>query len=88
MYVVARRLCVMIVPAGSPSSGGVEMLWFMSDVNQPSLPTPYYSVVVSISVYVALSTHSINSPDISSFSDSVPLVLSLPYWSFQLYISL
>ena len=50
----------------------------------------YVSVLVSILVFMALSTvfHSINSSDSSSFSDSVLPVLSLPYWSFQLYISL
>ena len=48
------------------------MLWFMSEINQPSLPTPFYSVLVSISVCRALSTafHSINSPDSSSFPGS------------------
>ena len=68
----------------------VGMLRFMSDINQLSLPTPFYSVPVSVSVFMALSTvfHSINSPDNSPFSDSVLPVLSLPYWSFQLYISL
>ena len=68
----------------------VGMLQFMSDINQPSLPTPFYSVLVSVSVFKALSTvfHSINSPDNSPFSDSVLPVLSLPYWSFQLYVSL
>ena len=35
----------------------VRMLWFMSkDINQPSLTTPFYSVLVSISVVVALLT--------------------------------
>ena len=56
------------------------MLQFMSDINQPSLPTPffYYSVLVSISVFVALSTafHSINSPDNSPLSHSVLPVFS------------
>ena len=68
----------------------VGTLRFMSDVNQPSLPTPYYSVLAPISVVKALSTvfHSIISPDNSPFSDSVLPVLSLPYWSFQPYISL
>ena len=68
----------------------VGMLRFMSDIKQPSLPTPFYSVLVSISVLVALSTvfHSVNSHDNSPFSRSVLPVLSLPYWSFQLYISL
>ena len=48
----------------------VGMVWFMSDINQPSLPTPFYSVLVSISVFMALSTvfRSINSPDNSVFS--------------------
>ena len=59
-------------------------------INQPSLPTPFYSVlVVSVSVFKALSTvfHSINSPDHSQLSDSVLPALFLPYLSFQLYIS-
>ena len=67
----------------------VGMLRFMSDVNQPSLPTSFYSVLVTISVFMdmALSTvfHSINSLDNSPFSHSVLPILSLPYWSFQLY---
>ena len=47
------------------------------------------SVLISISVFTAFSTvfRSINSPDNSPFSDSVLPVLSLPHWSFQLYIS-
>ena len=41
------------------------MLRFMFLTNEPSLPASFYSVVVSISVFKALSTvfHSINSPD-------------------------
>ena len=64
------------------------MLWFMSDINQPSLPAPFYSVLVSISVFMVLSTvfHSINSPDNSPLSRSVLLALILR--SFQLQISL
>ena len=48
----------------------VGMLRFMSDIHQPSLPTPFCSVLVSISVFMALSTvfHSLNSPDNSPFS--------------------
>ena len=47
-----------------------------------------FIILVSISVFIALSTvlHSINSPDNSLFSPSVLLVLPLPYWSFQLYL--
>ena len=59
-------------------------------INQPSLPTSFYSVLLSISIFMALSTvfHSINAPDTSPLSHSVLLVLFLPLWSFQLYISL
>ena len=56
----------------------------------PSLPAPSYSVPVSISVFMALSTvfHSKNSPDNSPLSHYDLSVLFLPFWSFQLYISL
>ena len=68
----------------------VGMLLFMSDINQPSLPTPFCSILVSISIFTALSTvfHSITSPYNSSLSHSVLPVLFLLYWSFQLYVSL
>ena len=51
-------------PAGSRSRGG-DVAVFVFDINQPSLPTPFYSVLVSISVFMALSTvfHSISSSD-------------------------
>ena len=50
----------------------------------------FYSVLASISVFMALSTvlYSINSPDSSPFSDSVLPVLSVPYWSFQFNVCL
>ena len=53
------------------------------------MPTPFYSVLVSISVFMALSTvfGSVNSPDISPLSHSVLSGLILPSWSFQVYIS-
>ena len=37
----------------------------MSDIKQPILLTPFYSVLVSVSVFMALSTvfHFINSAD-------------------------
>ena len=78
-----------MVPAGSPSRGGDGMV-YVTDINSPSSPTPFYSVLVFVSAFMALSTlfHSINSPDNSSLSHSVLLVLVLPYWSFQLYIYL
>ena len=51
---------------------------YVFDFNQPSLPIPFLnSVLVSISVFMALSTvfHSINSSDNSPFLDSVLPVL-------------
>ena len=52
-------------------------------------PLRFYSVLVSISVFMALSTifHSINSPGNSPLPQSVLSVSILPYWSFQLYNS-
>ena len=69
----------------SPSRGG-DVAVYVFKINQPSLPTPFYSVLVSVSVFIALSAvfHSINSPDNSPLSYSVLLVLFLPDWSFQL----
>ena len=63
-------------PKGSPSRGGDVV----KDINRPSLPTPFYSVLVSVSVFMPLSTvfHSINSRDKCPFSHSVLLVLNLP----------
>ena len=84
-----HNMTVMSAPEGSPSRGG-EVMVYVTDINSPSSPTPFYSVLVFVSAFMALSTlfHSINSPDNSSLSHSVLLVLILPYWSFQLYISL
>ena len=77
------------VTADSPSCGG-DVAVYVVDINQPSLPTPFYSVLVSISVVMTLSTvfHSIKSLDNSPLSHSVLPVLFLNCWSFQLYISL
>ena len=73
----------------SPSRGG-DVAVYILDINQASLPISFHSVLVSVSVSMALSTvlHAINSPEKSPLSYSVLLVLFLPYWSFQLYISL
>ena len=71
---------LLSVPAGSPSRGG-DVAVYVCDINQPSLPTPFYFVLVSITVFMALSTvfHSINYPDNSPLSHSVLVVLFLPY---------
>ena len=67
------------MPADSASRGrGVAVHVF--DIHQASLPAPFYSLLVSVSVLMALSTviPSINSPDNSPLSHSVLLVLFLP----------
>ena len=69
------------VPAGSPSrGGGGDVAVYVFDINQPSLHTPFYSVLVCISVFLVPSTvfHSINSPDNSPLSHSVLPVFFLP----------
>ena len=82
-----------ITESGVPKDSrwhGANVAVFISDINQPSLPTSFRSFLASVSVFLALSTvfHSINSPTNSPLSHSVLPVLFLPYWSFQLYISL
>ena len=69
---------------------------YVSDINQPSLPTPFfilffYSVLVSVSVFMAFSTvfYFINSPDNPPLSHSVLPISFLLCWSFSTtYISL
>ena len=70
--------CTLSVPAGSR---GGDVVINVKDINQSSLPTPFYSVLVSISVFMALSTvfYSIISPDNSPLSQSVLLVYIPPY---------
>ena len=69
----------MGVPMVSPSCNG-DVVVYVFNINQPSLITPFYSVLVSISVFMALSTvfHSINPPDSFLLSHSVLPVLFLP----------
>ena len=84
-----------VVPAGSLTRGGDVMAYVLNNNNNNNnnkllrFPTLFYSVLVSVSVFMALSTvlHSINSPDNSLLSHSVLLVLFLSYWSCQLNIS-
>ena len=75
-------LLLLTVPTGLPSSvADIAVYVFVFDINQPSLPTPFDSVLVSVSVFKALSTvfHSINSPDNSSSLISVLLLFSTVY---------
>ena len=86
---VAESIPDMGVPTGSPPRGG-DVAVYVFDINQPSLPTPFYAIFVSVSVFAVLSSafHSINSLDYSPLSHSVLSVLFLPYRSFHLYSSL
>ena len=54
---------IITVLTGSPSRGG-DVAVYAFDTNQPSLPTPFYSVLMSVSVFEALSAvfHSIILP--------------------------
>ena len=66
---------------------------YVFDITQPSLPIPFYSVLVFISVFTALSTvfHSRHSPDNSPLSHSVlPVFLYIlgPFNYVSLYESL
>ena len=49
-------VAVSRVPAGSPLRGG-DVAVYVFDINQPSLPTPIYSVRVSISVLWSFQLH-------------------------------
>ena len=45
----------LLVPTGSPSRGE-DVAVYVFNINQPSLPTLFYSVLVSLSVFMAPST--------------------------------
>ena len=89
-----RRYPSRKVPTGSPSPGG-DVKVCVLDINQPSLPTPFYSVLLSASVFIALSTVflSINSPQNSPLSHSLLqifsalLVLSTIYIFMKVFLS-
>ena len=68
-------LLLFFVHAGSPSRGG-DVAVSVFDINQPSLPTSFYSVLVPVSAFMAHPTVflSIYSPDNPPFSHSVLLV--------------
>ena len=78
-YTSFEPLFKITVPKGSHSHGGVAA-FHVIDINQPSLPTPFYCVFASVSVFMALSTlfHSINSPNNTLLFHSVlPVLLPL-----------
>ena len=82
MYFSHQTFLAFISPLRAPLHM-VGILRFMSDINQPSLPTPFYSVFVSISVYMALSTVFLDS---SPFSDSVLLSALLALSTIYIYL--
>ena len=49
---------LFLVPTGSPSRDW-DVALYVLDINQPSLPTPFYSVLVSVSVFMALQLYFI-----------------------------
>ena len=59
---------INVVSTGSPSHGG-DVAVYVFDISQPSLPTPFYSVLMSVSVFMALSTvfYAIISPETLRF---------------------
>ena len=46
---VFSPLFLPVVPAGSPARGG-DVMVYVTDIYLPSVPTPFYSVLVSVSV--------------------------------------
>ena len=50
-FLLSRAMtCISVsVPKGSPSRGG-DVAVYVFDINQLSLPTPFYSVLVPVSV--------------------------------------
>ena len=80
--VQSRDHCTVTTILSLPSVTTVmpSVYWHLT-IMRSSLCYHHYSVFLTV-------FHSIKSPDNSPFSHSVLPVLSLPYWSFQLYFSL
>ena len=56
MLIIMTIMCSLICQSSRAHLHMAEMLRFVFDVNQPGLSTPFYPVLVSISVFVVLST--------------------------------
>ena len=69
------------VIAGSPSRDG-DVAVYVFDINQPSFPTSFYSVFVSVSVIVALST-VFRSAFSLCCSGLIPVLLVFSYISLR-----
>ena len=81
LFDLNASLILMLTVLNPPYPTGGDVAVFVFDINQPSLPTPFYSVLVSVSVFMALSTalHSINSPDNSLLAHSFLSILFLSF---------
>ena len=84
-----------IVPLPLLRPRGLTFTWWgccgLCQRHKPTeLAHPFHSVLMSVYVFMTLSTvfHFMHSPDNTPLSHSVFPVLILPYWSFQLYVSL
>ena len=90
MLIIMTIMCSLICQSSRAHLHMAGMLRFVFDVNQPGLSTPFYPVLVSISVFVVLSTvfRSAFLQTTVRFLNSVLSALFLPYWSPQLYLSL
>ena len=77
------------VTAGSPSRGG-DVAVYVFEINQPSLSTPFYSVRVSVSVFMVLfnciSSHKF-SRQLSDFSLCSSYLISASFVLSTIYIS-
>ena len=84
MLLFVRLFRYIFVPVGPPSRGG-DVAVYVFDINQRSLPTQFCSVLVFVSICMAISTafHSIDFPDNSPLSHSVLPVLFLPIGPFS-----
>ena len=83
-YIVSRRFfiyCSLACSSAGSASHGGDVTVYVFDINPPSLPTPFNSVLMSVSVFMAVSTvfHCLISPDNFPLSHSVLPVLFLPY---------
>ena len=60
-YIISIYAClfkwhlVVLGPRGLTFFRGGDVTVYALDINQPSFPTPFYSVLVSVSVFMALS---------------------------------
>ena len=78
---------LLFVPVGLPSRGGDDAV-YVFDVNQPSLPTPFYSVLVGrwSGFYVGFHRGGTDPVLVSiSVLFILFLCLFLSLWPFQLY---